>query len=182
MILTIIVLLLILLVTLLPYITRGVRRTAFICRLRRICRLIKYKIRTANIFCLLFANLSRTYDLTVDTGRKLYAIKLWDEFYRNTNLIFNDSHCVLRRKKVSEVFGKDGKMSHSVYEKILGRLSLSPCENNGGRQEYHIFLFSGRDVSLYHHNGKAMDRISYGDKLYGMTVAKYKSFLLEMEK
>ncbi len=180
--LAIIVLLLILLICLSPYLVRVTQRVFFLVRLRRICRLKRYKIRTANIFCLLFRNMSRTYDLTVDTGKTIYCVKLWSEFYRNTNIIFNGSHAVLRRKKASEIFGNNGKMNHSVYEKLLGRLVILPPENKYGRRESHVFIFFGRDISFYYHDGNCIERLSIGDKLYGMTLVSEKIFLCEIGK
>ncbi len=173
----VIVLAAVLAILLMPYIKRAWERGSFIRSLRKVCALKKYKLEIANPFSAYFKNFSDTYDVTVDTGRVLYAVKFWNEYYKNSNLVFSKTRKVMRRNKSPEVFGKGEKMTHRISEKYLGRLPELAGVERENRKTVSFFLINMRHTSVWRFDGKEAVKLNVGDKIYDMTVISHKIFL-----
>lgn len=153
----------------LPYIKRAFGRARFIRELRRACLLKRYKLKKRSFFSLYFCNLSDKFDIEIDTGKHLFAIKLWDEAQKNTNIIFAEGGRVYKRRKVVDVFGEDGKKTHSVLESKAGILALA--KDNGDTKKYtRKYLLLDGIANIYKYDGKDSIRVKRGDEIYGMTV------------
>ena len=165
----IILFLLILFLLFFPYIKRAFSRARFLHILKRECALKRYKVKRLSFFALYFCNFSPGFDVEVDTGKHLYAIKLWDEAQRNTNVIFAPGGRVYKRRKVVDVFGNEGKRSHSVLESTAGIFALAKLKTDADRYTRKYFLADGI-ANIYRYDGKDIVKIKKGEELYGMTV------------
>ena len=152
-----------------PYIKRAFRRARFISVLKRECALKRYRIKKRGFFSLYFRNFSDSFDMEVYTGKHLYAIKLWDEAQKNTNIIFGPRGRVHKRRKVVDVFGDEGKRSHTVLESKLGEFALALADDGEKNYTRKYLLFDGI-TNIYRYDGKEIVRVKRGDELYGMTV------------
>ncbi|MBQ7384432.1 MAG: hypothetical protein IJV72_06540 [Clostridia bacterium] len=117
----IIVVLLLVAVIFLPYIKRAVERVIFLNRVKKLCAIGKYKLKIQRPISALFKNFSDKYDFTVDTGKTLYAVKMWDELYKNSSAVFHSDRSVTNRRKIPETFGDGKKRTPKISERPLGR-------------------------------------------------------------
>ena len=161
--------LLILFLLFFPYIKRAFGRARFLRALKKACLLKRYKLKKRGFFSLYFSNLSKDFDIEIDTGKHLFAIKLWDEAQKNTNIIFAAGGRVYKRRKIEDVFGEDGKKTHSVLESKAGVFALAKNAPNAKKYTRKYFLLDGM-TNIYKYDGKESTRIQKGDELYGMTV------------
>lgn len=160
-------------ILLLPYIKRAIGRGKTIRALRKISALRKYKLEISNPFCVYFRNFSKNYDLTVDTGKVLYAVKFWDEYYKNSTFVFSGTRSVSRVIKGTDVFDRDNK--HTA-ERRLGKFYKLSC-NNRGRYEINLFLVNTDTTAIFYFEGGNLERLKEGDLLYGMRLTSHKAFL-----
>ena len=165
------VLLFVLIIALLffPYIRRAFSRARFWRNFKNECILKRYRTRRLSFFAFYFCNLSDKFDIEVNTGRHLFAIKLWDEAGKNTNVIFAPGGRVYRRQKVADVFGKDGKKSHSVLESKVGVFALAKPRANDKKYACKYLITDGA-ANIYIYDGKEGTKVRNGGELYGMTL------------
>ena len=161
--------LLILFLIFFQYLKRAFSRARFVSAMKRECALKRYKLKKLGFFSLYFKNFSGGFDMEVDTGRHLYAIKLWDEAQKNANIIFTPGGRVYKRRKVTDVFGDEGQRSHSVLESKIGTLKLADGAEKGATYTRRYLLFDGI-ANIYSYDGNDTARVKRGDELYGMTV------------
>lgn len=160
-------------ILLMPYITRAICRGKTIRTLRKICTLKKYKLEISNPFFVYFRNFSKTYDLTVDTGKVLYAVKFWDEYYKNSTFLFNDTRSVSREIKDSYVFERNQK---HTSERRLGKFHKLSCDSQG-RREISLLLVGSEYTEIFFSDGGSIQKLSEGDLLYGLRLTSPKAFL-----
>ena len=152
-----------------PYLKRAISRARFIGVLKRECTLKRYKVKKHGFFSLYFCNFSNSFDMEIDTGKHLYAVKLWDEAQKNTNIIFAPGGRVYKRRKVVDVFGDEGKKSHSVLESRAGNLSIAKAKSEENKYTRKYLLLDGV-TNIYKYDGKDTVKIQKGEEIYGMTV------------
>ena len=162
-----------------PYIKRAFERGGFVRRLKKECLLKKYKLKKMSLFSLYFCNFSDNFDIEIDTGKSLYAVKLWDDAQRSSNTIFAQGGRVYKRRKVVDVFGEDGKRTHSVVESKLGVLNISK-QNQKSDKYTQKYLLLDKTENLYKYDGKEICRIKKGDDVYGMSVCLRSDFLTDI--
>lgn len=165
----IILLLLILFLLFFPYIRRALGRASFLRALKRECLLKHYKLKTKGFFSLYFCNFSNRFDVEINTGKHLFAIKLWDEAQKNTNIIFAAGGRVYKRRKIVDVFGEEGQKTHSVLESKAGIFTLEKDNSDTTKYTRKYLILDGM-TNIYKYDGKESIRIKRGDELYGMTV------------
>lgn len=165
----VILLLLILFLLFFPYIKRAFGRASFLRTLKKQCLLKRYRLKKRGFLSLYFCNFSDHFDLEIDTGKHLFAIKLWDEERKNTNIIFTSGGRVYKRRKVVDVFGEDGQKTHSVLESKAGVFTLAKDNPDAKKYTCKYLLLDGM-ANVYKYDGKESTRIKRGDELYGMTV------------
>ena len=164
-----IVVLLILSVLLFPFAKRVFERYRFLRRLKGICHLKRYTVKTIKPFAAYFCNYSDPCAVTVDTGKCLYAVNFWSEYYANSNLIFTKGGKVIRRKKVSDIFSFSGKRTHKVSEKSLINIkNRSPIVASARSVETLFIVFFEKTSLFYLENGQ-LKAIDFGEKIYDMT-------------
>ena len=152
-----------------PYIKRATGRAGFIRALKKECLLKHYRMKKKGFVSLYFCNLSDDFDIEIDTGKQTFAIKLWGEERKNTNVVFAPGGRVYKRRKVLDVFGEDGKKTHTVLESKYGVFGLAKKEGDAKKYTRQFFLLDGT-ANIYKYDGKESTRIKRGDELYGMTV------------
>lgn len=165
----VVLLLLILFLLFFPYLKRAFGRAGFLRALKKECLLKRYKLKKRGFFSLYFCNFSDDFDIEIYTGKNIFAIKLWDEAQKNTNVIFAAGGRVYKRRKVVDVFGDDGKKTHSVLESKAGILALAK-DNPDAKKYTRKYLLMDGVTNIYKYDGKESVRIKRGDDLYGMTV------------
>lgn len=165
----VILLLLILFMLFFPYVMRAYGRASFLRALKRECLLKRYKLKKRGFFSLYFCNISDHFDVEIDTGKHLFAIKLWDEERKNTNIIFASGGRVYKRRKVVNVFGEDGQKTHSVLESKVGIFTLAKDKSDAKKYTRKYLLVDGI-ANIYKYDGKESIRVKRGDEIYGMTV------------
>ena len=138
--------------------------------LKKECAKKKYRVENLNGISSYFKNFSEEFDITVDTGKTVYAFKFWDASYKNTNVIFMPNGTVYKRKKVVDVFGDDGKRTHTVLETKEGRLVLKDVVYPTGRV-LNKYLLVDRSGSFYRYTENNTVKLQVKDTLYDMTVS-----------
>lgn len=169
---------LILFIIFFPYIKRAYFRCRFLRGLKTECAKRRYRVENIGGIASYFKNFSRGFDVLVDTGKTVYAIKFWNEAYKNTNTIFMPNGVVYKRRKVVDVFGEGGKRSHAVLESSDGRLSLKDPKSPSNRTINRYFVIDS-DTSIFSYSGSSTERIKWGDMLYGMRVSSA-AYILKM--
>jgi hypothetical protein len=165
----VLILLIILLLFFFPYIKRAFGRAGFIGALKKECLLKRYKLKKKGFFSLYFCNLSDDFDIEIDTGKQLFAIKLWDGERKNTNVVFAPGGRVYRRRKVVDVFGDGRQKTHTVLESKYGVFELAKGSSDANKYTRRFLVLDGT-ANMYRYDGKESARIKRGDELYGMTV------------
>ncbi len=173
----ILLVLLIAAVVFLPYIKRALGRAALIRKLKKLCALSKYRLKVRNLFSALFRNFSDGYDLTVDTGKTLYAVKLWDEVYKNSSVVFGSDMRVRLRRKIPDTFGSGNKRSHRISERELGTFPRIPTPAEDGRGTVRILVMHPKGASVMYSDGSEIRKVHSKDRLYGMFVLSRGEFL-----
>ncbi|MBE6531625.1 MAG: hypothetical protein E7679_06050 [Ruminococcaceae bacterium] len=164
-------------VLLAPYIKRAWERLVFFKEVKKICALKMYKVNIPKPFCAYFCNVSDCYDITVDTGKTFYALKLWSEFYRHSALYFNKSGAVMKKRKVTDPLSQTGKRTHSVIEKragSVGRLSGADVKN---RKVVKVFIISPRELDIFICDKEGARKATSADRICDMIPSTYKVFL-----
>ena len=160
-------------VLLVPYITRAIYRGRTVRRLKKICALKKYRLKVSNPFSSYFRNFSDKYDLTVNTGKTVYAVKFFDEYYQNSTFVFREDRRVIRAESSSEIFDQTKRRRS---EREIGVFPKLSCDCAGKREVRLLLLDADSIEVLLEENGKAK-RLKEGDELYGMRLASHSSFL-----
>ncbi len=173
-----ILLFLILFLIFFPYIKRASFRCRFLRKLKTECAKKRYRVENIGGVSVYFKNFSEEFDVLVDTGKSVHALKFWNEAYKNTNTIFMPNGVVYKRRKVVDVFGEGGKRTHAVLESSDGRLSLKDPKIPSNRTLNKYFLIDNA-ASFYHYSGTAAERLKSGDMLYGMRVSSA-AYILKM--
>ncbi|MBO7250371.1 MAG: hypothetical protein J6V42_03755 [Clostridia bacterium] len=161
---------LILIVAFFPYIKRAYFRYRFLNRLKTECAKRRYRVENIGGIASYFKNFSRGFDVLVDTGKTVHAIKFWNETYKNTNTIFMPNGVVYKRRKVVDVFGEGGKRTHAVLESSDGRLALKDPKIPASRTLSKYFVLDSAS-SFYQFIGTSTEKVKAGDMLYGMRVS-----------
>ena len=160
-------------VLLVPYITRAIHRGRTVRRLKKICALKKYRLKVSNPFSSYFRNFSDKYDLTVNTGKTVYAVKFFDEYYQNSTFVFCEDRRVIRAESSSEIFDQTKRRRADREIGVFPELSCD-C---AGKREVRLFLLDADSIEvLLEENGKAK-RLKEGDMLYGMRLTSHAAFL-----
>ena len=166
----ILVVLLLLCMAAFPMFKRLIERYLFLKKLRRICRLKRYNVTLIRPLGGYVRNRLDPCAVTVDTGKTLYAISFWSEYYAHSNLIFSKNGNIIRRRKESEVFSFSGKRSHRVFEKCLTNMKNRSPIVADSRTIEHLFLIFGEKVSLFLLENKQLKKLNEGDKIYDMLI------------
>ena len=74
-----------------------------------------------------------------------------------------------KRRKVVDVFGEDGKKTHSVLESKVGIFALAK-DNRDTKKYTRKYLLLDGIANIYKYDGKESIRVKRGDEIYGMTV------------
>ena len=173
----ILVLLFLLAVVFFPYIKRATERVIFFKRLKKQCALRKYKLNIQKPMSALFKNFSDKYDFVLDTGMVLYAVKMWDELYRHTSVVFHSDRSVTLRRKIPEPFGNENKRAHKTTERTLGKFAKLVPPSVESRKTISVFVVHPTDAKLLYSNGGEICEIHSRDRLYGMICASRREFL-----
>ena len=166
----IILALLIAAVVFLPHIKRAVGRISFLMKLKKRCALKRYKIKMNNIFFALLSNFSSGYHLTIDTGKTVYALRFWDEVYKNSSVFFGSDMRVRSSRKVPDTFGNGRKKAFRVSERELGKFPRLAPPNIEGRRTVCVLVMHPSDAGCFYQGDGIACEIRRGNKLYGMLV------------
>ena len=153
-----------------PYLRRAVQRLLLLRELKRLCALSKYRLKVEKPLAALFKNFSDTYDFTVDTGKTVYAVKLWDEIYRHSVTVFGADGSVKIMRKVQDTFGENNRKTHRISERELGgfpRLAEPSAEK---RQVVRIFSPEPVKIKMLYSDGGTTKELCAKDRLYGMFI------------
>lgn len=178
----VIALILILGAILFPWAKRVGERYLLLRRLKRVCRLKRYAVKTINPFATYFRNYSEPCSFTVDTGKTLYAVTFWSEAFANANLIFTANGNVIRRKKMAEPFSFSGKRSHRVSEKVVTNLKKRKPILAESRKIVPLLLVFSKTTSLFFFEKGELKKINIGDIVYDMTLVTKETVLAIIDK
>ena len=165
-----------------PYVKRAWERYTFFREIKRICALKKYKVNIPKPFYAYFCNVSVCYDITVDTGKTFYALKLWSENYRHSALYFNKSGAVMKKRKVTDPLSRTGRRTHSVIEKrvrSIGGLSGAEIKN---RRVVKLFLISPKETEIFICGKEGTRNVGVSDKICDMLFSTKDIFLKNLAK
>lgn len=160
-----------------PYIKRAWERFVFFKEVKKICALKKYKVNIPKPFYAYFRNVSDCYDITVDTGKTLYALKLWHEFYRHSALYFNKSGAVMKKRKVTDPLSPSGKRTHSVIEKRVGSVGGLLGADIKNRKVIKILVISPPKLDIFLCDKEGTRKATAADRICDMIPSTYKVFL-----
>lgn len=169
-------------VILAPYLKRAWERYVFFRQIKKICALKMYKVNIPKPFFAYFKNVSDCYDITVDTGKSFYALKLWHEFYRHSALYFNKSGAVMKRRKVADPLSQTGKRTHSVLEKRVGSVGGLLGADVKNRRVIKLLLVSPREIGIFLCDKDGTRKAMPSDRVCDMLLCSSKIFLKNLEK
>lgn len=169
-------------VVFLPYIKKAVGRATFLMKLKKRCALKRYRIKMNNLFSALLSNFSEGYHLTVDTGKTVYALRFWDETYKNSSVSFGSDMRVRSRRKIPDTFGNGNKRSHRISERELGKFPRLSPPNTEGRRVVCVLVMHPTDAVCLYQSGGVAREIRRGDRLYGMLVVSRAELLRAIGK
>ena len=165
----------------LPYVNNFLKRKRFIGSLKRICALRMYDIKVFGGARLYFVNTAAPYDISINTGKLIIRIKLWNEWHRDCTLIFRSDGQVIRRKKISDVFSEGEHRTHKIYQKKTGKIYFDREKAPKGKELLSFFVTDTNDMTIFATDAKGVIRLSYGEKLYGMTLITASSFISKIK-
>lgn len=166
-----------------PYIKRAWERFCFFKKIKKICALRKYKVNIPKPFCAYFKNISSAYDITVDTGKSFYALKMWNEFYRHCAIYINRRGAVMKKRKIADPLSQTGKRTHSVVERRVGSVGgLDLGSDTKNRRVIKLLIVYPKDLDVFFCDKDGSKKANFGDTVCDMNFSTYKDFLINLEK
>ena len=166
----ILLVLLIAAVILFPYIKRAVDRVAFISELKKLCALRRYRLKLLKPVAAIIKNFSDGYDLTVDTGDTVYAVKLWDVVYDRSSIVFGADRRVRSRRKIQDVFGDKNRKAHILSEREIGVFPNFKAPVSENRRTVCILAVKMSGSKMLYSDENGTRELCPKDRLYGMFV------------
>lgn len=177
----VILLLLVAAVLLAPYIKRAWERLIFFGKVKKICQARHYIFKKNGYLKLYFSNFSGAWDISVDTGKTVYAVKLWGEVYKNAVISIEEDGTVSTRRKIREPFSYSNQKTHRVNERVLGKIALPPSAAPK-RRVVSVLAISPAETNVFYLDTGGVKKVAYGERVCGMILSSFSGFLFNLDR
>jgi len=149
-----------------PVIRACYLRLAFRMRLKKVCKIRKYRILRISKT----KTKANTPDLIIDTGDCIFALRIKTAWQKYSMLVCHSDHSMVIRRKFPTVFQKADKQSFYIREtrKVQVPAILLPTSLCEEKTVHLIFLLNPVCKSVLYEDDHGMQNIRNGDAVWNM--------------